>query len=211
LDAPLAGDRPAPPLRFLVLTPDFLKQKFEAGQDYEAYLRAGKPALRDSWKSLEHVARDHASLDSHQRASLGDWSRKVKVLVLSGMWCGDCQAQCPLLAIIADARPDLIDLRFLDRDEHMDLAEKVRICGGLRVPTAIFMNEDFEFVSLFGDKSLARARTQAARSLGASCPLPADDAPHDEIAAMMHDWLNEVERVHLLLRLSPKLRARYGD
>ena len=73
------------------------------------------------------------------------------------------------------------------------------------------MNEDFEFVAIFGDKSLSRLRAQAAKALGASCPLPGADVPHDEIAATLADWLAEIERVHLLLRLSPKLRERYED
>jgi thiol-disulfide isomerase/thioredoxin len=194
-----------------VLIPDLLRRKFEAGLAYGEYLSTGTPAQRDTWRSFEQVARDHASLNSHQRASLRDWTRRINILALSGLWCGDCLAQCPLLAIIADERPDLIQVRFLDRDKHLDLAEQVRICGGLRVPTVIFANEDFDFVSLMGDRSLSRLRVMAAGSLGASCPLPSDDVPPDEIRATMHDWLGEAERVHLLLRLSPKLRARYGD
>lgn len=194
-----------------MLTPDTLRAKFAAGLPYEAYVKSGTPAQRDDWQRFERIARDHASLNSHQRSALRDFVRPINILVLSGLWCGDCLAQCPLLAIIADERPDLITLRFLDRDQHRDLAQHVQICGGFRVPTAIFMNEEFDFVSLYGDKSLARLRAAAAKSLGASCPLPTAEVPHDEIQATMADWLHEVERVHLLLRLSPKLRAKYGD
>lgn len=194
-----------------MLTPELLRTKFEHGLAFDAYVKSGTPAQREDWQRFERVTRDHASLDSHQRSALRDFVRKVNILIISGLWCGDCLAQCPLLAIIADERPDLIDVKFLDRDKNLDLAEQVKICGGLRVPTAIFTNEDFEFVSIYGDKSLARLRAAAARSLGASCPLPTAQVPHDEIRATMADWLNEVERVHLLLRLSPKLRERYAD
>lgn len=194
-----------------MLTPDLLRGEFDKALHYDAYLKAATPAQRDQWKTFEQVARDHASLDSHQRAALQDWTRRINVLVLSGLWCGDCVAQCPLLYIIAEQRPDLLDLRFLDRDQHLDLAERVRICGGLRVPTAIFMNEEFDFVSLLGDRSLARLRAMASRTLGASCPLPWSQVAPDEIVATRNDWLAEFERVHLLLRLSPKLRTKYGD
>lgn len=194
-----------------MLTPQTLKAHFEKALPYDRYLKSGTPAQRDSWTNFEHLAREHASLDSHQRASIMDWCRKINILVISGLWCGDCVAQCPLLAIIADARPELVDLRFVDRDTHLDLAEQVRICGGLRVPTAIFMNEDFEFVSLLGDRTLSRLRVMAASSLGPNCPLPTSQVPPDEIVATMHDWLAEVERVHLTLRLSPKLRQRHND
>lgn len=194
-----------------MLTPEFLKSKFEKGLEYPAYLKSGKPDQLESWKHFERVARDHAGLNSVQRSSLRDFTRKMHVLVLSGLWCGDCVAQVPLLHIIADERPELIQLRCLDRDQHADLAEQVRICGGLRVPTVIFASEDFEFMGLYGDKSLSRLRALAAKALGASCPLPTADVAHDEIAATLDDWLREIERVHLTLRLSPKLRQRHGD
>jgi thiol-disulfide isomerase/thioredoxin len=194
-----------------MLSPEFLFAKFNQGLSYERYVHAGTPAQVENWERFDRVARDHAALDSHQRAALADFCRRINILVISGLWCGDCVAQCPLLAIIADHRPDLIDVRFLDRDQNLDIAEQVKICGGLRVPTAIFMNEDFDFVSLYGDKSLARLRALAAKSLGAACPLPTTEVPHDEIRATMADWLQEVERVHLILRLSPKLRQKHGD
>lgn len=194
-----------------MFTPDFLKSKFEKGLEYEAYLKSGKPDQLESWKKFERVAREHASLNSQQRSSLRDFARKIHVFVLSGLWCGDCVAQVPLIHIIADERPDLIQVRYLDRDLHMDLAEQVRICGGLRVPTVIFASEDFEFIGLAGDKSLSRLRALAAKALGASCPLPTAEVAHDEIAATLDDWLREIERVHLTLRLSPKLRQRHGD
>jgi hypothetical protein len=87
----------------------------------------------------------------------------------------------------------------------------VKICGGLRVPVVIFMNEDHEFVGLAGDRTLSRYRAVAKRSLGPSCPLPGAPVPPDELAATVADWLAEFERAALLVRLSPKLRARHGD
>lgn len=194
-----------------MFTPEFLKTKFEKGLEYPAYLKSGKPDQFESWTRFERVARDHAGLNSQQRSSLGDFVRTIHILVLSGLWCGDCVAQVPLIHMIADQRPELIQVRYLDRDLHMDLAEQARICGGLRVPTVIFASEDFEFVGLYGDKSLARLRALAAKALGASCPLPTAQVGRDEIAATLDDWLREIERVHLTLRLSPKLRQRHGD
>ncbi|MBZ0171555.1 MAG: hypothetical protein K8E66_04175, partial [Phycisphaerales bacterium] len=75
----------------------------------------------------------------------------------------------------------------------------------------LFLNEDFDFLSLYGDRSLSRYRALAARQLGASCPLPGAPVDGAEARATCQDWLNELERVHLLCRLSPKLRARHGD
>ena len=190
-----------------MLGPQQLMPKFSSGLPYAAYSATGSPDQQDKWR----IAGETVHLSDAQRRLVAGFTRRINVAVLSGIWCGDCSAQCPILARIAEANPGSIDLRFLDRDQNLDLAEVVKICGGLRVPTAVFMNENFEFVSLLGDRTLARYRHAAARKLGASCPLPGAPEPPDVLAATVADWVGEFERVHLLLRLSPKLRAKHGD
>lgn len=151
------------------------------------------------------------TLTPAQTSLIAGFTRKMRVLVTSGVWCGDCSQQVPMIDHIARANPKAIDLRLLDRDAHRDLSDRINICGGNRVPTALFLNEDFEFCGLMGDKTLSRLRASAAKHLGASCPLPGAELPADETAATIQDWVNEFERIHLLLRLSAKLRQRYGD
>jgi hypothetical protein len=51
----------------------------------------------------------------------------------------------------------------------------------------------------------------AARQLGPSCPLPGAALPADEAAATLQAWLDEFERVQLILRLSARLRQKHGD
>lgn len=183
------------------------KRHFDAALPYAAYVATGSASQQESWRRIY----EQAILTAEQRALIGACTRRMPVLVLSGTWCGDCVQQCPLIARIAEANPAMIDLRFVDRDAHRELADQVKICGGHRVPTAIFMAEDFEFVSLLGDRTLSRYRAIAARQLGSSCPLPGAPVPPEEMAATMQDWVNEFERAHLVLRLSPRLRERHGD
>ena len=83
--------------------------------------------------------------------------------------------------------------------------------GSLSTMARHFLNEDFDFISLFGDRSLNRYRAIAAKQLGPACPIPGAAIGQDELDATLGDWLDELERVHLLCRLSPKLRARHGD
>lgn len=172
---------------------------------YDRYL-ATDPSRAASWRTFER----QVALDDAQRSLLAGFTRKMPVLVVSGIWCGDCVQQCPILHRIAEAGP-MIDLRWLDRDEHLDLAEQIRICGGLRVPTVLFMAEDFEPVSVFGDRTLSRYRAIARRTLGAACPVPNAPVPADEVAATTQDWVDEFERVQWLLRLSGRLREKHGD
>jgi thiol-disulfide isomerase/thioredoxin len=190
-----------------MLTPEFSRAKFEAGLAYPAYGATGSPDQQASWnRSYQRV-----QVTPAQTQLLTSFTRRINLLVTSGTWCGDCVQQVPMLARIAEANPALIHLRLVDRDKHRDLSEQVMICGGLRVPTVIFLSEEFDFVSIMGDKLLTRLRVLAAKSVGAFCPLPGADEPADESAGALRDWVREVERVHLMLRLSPKLREKHGD
>jgi hypothetical protein len=186
----------------------YLQSKHRAGLDYESYL-ATDPAKAARWRQHE----SQIQLTEPQGRLVAGFARQIKILVVSGIWCGDCAVQCPMLVKIAQAtsKPDLIDIKFIDRDQHVDLSERIMINAGLRVPTVIFMAEDFEPVSILGDRTLTRYRAVAARQLGPSCPLPGAPIPNDELNATLQDWLDELERVHLLLRLSGRLRELHGD
>jgi len=184
----------------------YLTSKHAAGLDYETYL-ATDPVKAENWRRIN----GQVELTEAQRTLIAGFTRAIKVIALSGIWCGDCVQQGPLVQKIADAGGGRIDLRWLDRDEHKDLAEQVMINQGLRVPVLIFMAEDGEPVSIMGDRTLTRYRALAAKQLGASCPLPGAPVPTDELEGTLQDWLDEFERVHLLLRLSARLRERHGD
>jgi len=188
-----------------MIDPSFLRAKHAAGTSYADYVRSS-PQHESAWRAVEA----RVKLSDAQRALVGGFTRRINAICLSGMWCGDCSAQGPMLNAIA-AASSMVDLRWLDRDAHSDLSDAVRICGGLRVPTVIFANEDFEFLSLLGDRTLSRYRAIAARALGASCPLPGARVADDELAATVQDWLDEFERAHLIARLSPRLRGKHGD
>ncbi|MCX5660198.1 MAG: thioredoxin family protein [Planctomycetota bacterium] len=185
----------------------YLKAKHEAGLAYDAYVRSGTPVQHDNWLRVY----EKATLTEPQTKLVRSFTRRINVIVLSGIWCGDCVQQCPLIQRIVDANPTAIALRWLDRDVHADLQKQVRINAGDRVPVAIFAAEDFELVGVFGDRTLSRYRAIGQRMLGPSCPVPGAPVDADELAATLQDWLDEFERVHLLLRLSARLRQKHGD
>lgn len=185
----------------------YLQAKHQAGLSYEAYVKTGTPDQQTNWNKFY----DSVQLTDAQRNLVASFTRRINIIGLSGIWCGDCVQQCPLVAKIAQANPGKMDLRFVDRDAHADLQKELRICGGNRVPVFVFCAEDYELVGWYGDRTLSRYRAIAARQLGPSCPLPGAAVPASEVAATLQDWLNEVERVHLLLRLSARLRQKHGD
>lgn len=197
-----------------MLDPAAYSAVFAQGLPYAAYVETAKPNEVANWRSFA----SRVALSPQQIALVRSFTRRMNVLVISGTWCGDCVQQVPVMAAIASANPAGagpqaagIDLRLIDRDEHAGFAAHFQICGGRRVPTAIFLNEDMEFVALMGDKTLAKYRRAAAAQLGPACPLPGAPVPADELAAVTAEWLDQFERVALLLRLSAKLRARHGD
>ena len=125
-------------------------------------------------------------------------------------WCGDCINQCPIFDHFATASP-AIALRFLDRDALPAVRNALAINGGHRVPMVVFLSEDWHEVSRYGERTLSTYRRMAASQLGPSCPtglVPPDDS---DLGQVNTEWLAEFERAHLILRLSPRLRARYGD
>lgn len=182
-----------------------LKAWFDAALDWEGYL-ATNPQKAVNWRKIY----DEVGLTDQQRHLVGGFTRQVKALCISGIWCGDCVQQGPLIQRIAETSSK-IDLRWVDRDDHLDLAEQIKVNAGLRVPMVVFMAEDYEPVVVFGDRTLARYRAIAAKQLGAACPMPGAPVPAHELAATLQDWLDEFERVHLLLRLSTRLRQMHGD
>lgn len=190
-----------------MLTPDFLRSKYDAGLPYADYVASGTEAHREAWTKFHGSVR----LTDAQRALLSGFSRRLSVLVSSGTWCGDCVQQVPMIDRIAGATHGTIEARYLDRDEHDDLAERIMLCGGLRVPVVLILNEDFDLLALEGDRTLTRYRAMAERQLGASCPLPGAPVPADEVAGTLDDWVRAFERAHLMARLSTKLRQRHGD
>jgi thiol-disulfide isomerase/thioredoxin len=185
----------------------YLSMKFAAALPYDRYLATGTEEQRRRWGEVY----DAANVTDAQRGLVAGFVRKINVLVVSGIWCGDCVQQCPLIERIAEANRERIDLRFVDRDEQRDLAEQLRINGGDRVPVAVFMAEDFETCSVFGDRTLSRYRAMARKYLGAACPTGIGGPDRDELAATLQDWLDEFERVQLMLRLSARLRQKHGD
>lgn len=186
---------------------EFLKQKFNVALDYEKYLATGTAEQQRRWKQVYDAAR----LTESQRQLVGGFVREMNILVVSGIWCGDCVQQVPLVQRIAVANPAKVHVRYVDRDEHKDLSSQLKINGGDRVPVALLAAEDLELCAIAGDRTLSRYRALARKQLGASCPLATAPPDPDELAATLADWLDEIERVQLMLRLSGRLRQKYGD
>ncbi|MCH2211821.1 MAG: thioredoxin family protein [Fuerstiella sp.] len=181
--------------------------KFESGLTYESFLTQ---FATDEQKTRWRTIHEQVSLTEEQRNLLSGFVRDMRVLVLAGAWCGDCVNQCPIFDHFATAT-DRIHIRYFDRDEHADLAQILSTCGAARVPSVLFLSEDHQICGRYGDRTLAKYREMAATQLGTACPSGIAAAETSLLRQVTQEWLNEFERIQLMLRLSGRLRKLHND
>jgi thiol-disulfide isomerase/thioredoxin len=190
-----------------VTTASYFSERFTAGLPYDRYLQTGTDEQQRRWNQVHDAAR----LTDTQKQLVAGFVRAMKILIFSGIWCGDCVEQCPLIHRIAEANHGKIELRFIERPRDGEVPAELRINGGNRVPVVLFLSEDNEWCATAGDRTVNRYRAIALRKLGPLCPTGIVAPEKEELDATLADWLNEVERVQLMLRLTPRLRQKYQD
>jgi thiol-disulfide isomerase/thioredoxin len=114
---------------------EFWKGYWETASEYEEYLRKSDPEKVPRWRDSEGRIPE---LTEEQLERLQGYDRELNVLFYSGVWCGDCSRQGPMLKKIADACGDKVNVRFIERDASEELQDELRILGALRVPTPVF-------------------------------------------------------------------------
>lgn len=180
---------------------------YQTALPYDQFLQQhGSETDRKKWQNSLAAA----ELTETQKSLLTSFQRKIHLLCLSGAWCGDCVESCPIFRQFELASPN-VELRFIDRDANAELKAALTIVGAARVPQTVVLSEDFQVVDRLGDRTLSKYRDLNAKITGASCStgliIPGDPLR----LAVIQDWLDELERCHLVLRTSPSLRERHGD
>jgi hypothetical protein len=189
--------------KYFDIRSDFWKRAFERATDYETYLRESPANNAARWRE---AASRLPALAPEERARLVGHGCPVNLLLVSGVWCGDCVRQGPIIKQMADAVGPDLTLRVLDRDVDPAVRDEVRILGAMRVPVAIFLTTQFLEVGRFGDRMLSTYRRKALTEVGAAGPLPAARTPAEELVTERAEWLDIFERMLLMVRLSPITR-----
>ena len=185
---------------------DFFKGYFAKALNYQDYLATGEEVHQQRWG--EHY--QAIQLAPGQLELINSFSRKLNILFMSGIWCGDCVRQGPLIQRISEGS-ELVDLRFIDNKENPELAQELRINGASKVPVAVFFSEDFFELCRFGDRHLAIYRAKLASETGPACASGIGIPEQDVLQQDLQDWLDLFERCQAMLRLAPLLRQRYND
>jgi hypothetical protein len=98
-----------------MIASSLLSAKFAAAKPFAAHVATGTADQQEKWNAVYR----RCALTPPQAVLCGSFSRRMHILVSSGVWCGDCAHHCPILARIAEAS-SCIEVRFLNRDEHME-------------------------------------------------------------------------------------------
>jgi len=101
---------------------------------------------RGLWEGLYRLAR------------VPDWALalvppgfRLRLLVLSEDWCGDCSNTIPVLARWAEQFPGL-ELRVIRRDEHPEVMDRYLTNGSRSIPIVIALNEEYQEVGHWGPR-----------------------------------------------------------
>jgi hypothetical protein len=190
--------------RYFDIRSSFWRSCFEKASDYEQYLAESPSHHAKRW--LDMAAKIPA-LEDEQQQRLSGYNRILNVLMVSGVWCGDCMQHGPMIKRIVDTCGDQVRLRVIDRDADATLRDELRIMGAMRVPVVVFLTEDFFEIGRFGDRPLTTYRKMAANVLQRTD----HPSPPAERTSALSEWVDVFERMLLMVRLSPLLRKRYRD
>jgi hypothetical protein len=127
---------------------DEMQNRFGGAQTLSDFI-AGAEQNRELWQSI--YARAAINDDILELAR--QLPAKRHLLVLVEDWCGDAFNTVPLLARLADAIADRLELRVLRRDENLDLMDKhLSPTGGRAIPMVMVLDDTFEEIGWWGSR-----------------------------------------------------------
>ena len=92
------------------------------------------------------------TLTEEQLQAIKELKQPIKWVVLTESWCGDAAQILPYINKIANSS-ELIDLKIVLRDEHLDLMDQHLTNGGRAIPKLIMYNADTnETIGSFGPR-----------------------------------------------------------
>ena len=119
------------------------QKRFDTGYDFDQYLKI-IVARKDDWLK-NYQAYNLAEAEKKRLASI---SKCFNILALSEDWCGDSVRNLPVIVRMLEALPDA-KLKIFARDDNLDLMQKFTADGKMRIPTVVFMDENFKVLALW--------------------------------------------------------------
>lgn len=84
--------------------------------------------------------------------ALKDLKNQYRFLVISEGWCGDAAQIVPVFNKLATASPEKISLKFVLRDENLDLIDAHLTNGGRAIPVLLILDETGQVIYQWGPR-----------------------------------------------------------
>lgn len=115
-------------------------------------------------------------------------AKPQKWLILTEGWCGDAAQNLPILIKIAELAPQ-IEVRFLLRDENLDIMDLYLTNGGRSIPKLIALSADGQELFNWGPRPLPAQEFLIE--------LKKTNPPFDVLAEKLHKWYADDKNQHL--------------
>ncbi|HNP18281.1 MAG TPA: thioredoxin family protein [Fulvivirga sp.] len=107
-------------------------------------------------------------------------TKKQHWLIITEAWCGDAAQNIPIISKMADLNEN-IELRFILRDENLDIMDNYLTNGGRSIPKLIILDEDFNELGTWGP------RPEPVQKLLAEFKSN-PEASYEDFAVIVHTW-----------------------
>ncbi|UCC73765.1 MAG: thioredoxin family protein [Gemmatimonadota bacterium] len=123
------------------------RERFESGYTYDEFRKRAEKHL-GLWDGVY----EHLKVPEGAVLRLKGLPGKRLIAALAEDWCGDAASLVPIIAKLADAAPDKVELRVFKRDENLDIMDRYLSHGGRSIPVAIVFDEDMSQLGWWGPR-----------------------------------------------------------
>lgn len=110
-----------------------------------------KQYLPMNWQRLTRIERQ-VHLNAELLEAIASKEAKQNWLLISEHWCGDAAQIVPVLAAIAQASAEKINLKLVYRDQNLELMDAHLTNGGRSIPKLLILNESNELLASWGPR-----------------------------------------------------------
>lgn len=133
--------------------------------NYDTYIHQAMLNLTNNLRGFSEMYLNYTKLNLHRsqrvykttqlfeetKEKLQTLQHQQKWIVLSEIWCGDAAHSLPVMARMAEFSTN-IQLRILNRDEHLDLMDAFLTNGGRAIPKVIIVDNCSNVIATWGPR-----------------------------------------------------------
>ncbi|SHJ89453.1 thioredoxin family protein [Paramaledivibacter caminithermalis] len=121
-----------------------IKKLYEKGITFEQFMSQDDGTYRE--KILEIY--NNIEIDNTLLDKIKSIHKEINVLVFAEIWCPDCVINLPALRKICDINK-AVNMKIVPREGNEQYLEEYKIDGKAKIPTFIFMDDDFKPIGTF--------------------------------------------------------------